>query len=203
MSQISEKRLFEIAMAQQGYFRSQQAIQAGYQINNHPYHIKRGHWIREWRGIYRLANFPNHPEDQYVLWSLWSCNRHGEPQGVYSFDTALNIYDVSDIMPTKLHMTVPRTFRRSSEIPLPLVLHRGALSEKDYQVMRGFRVTTPRRTFLDVVLAEQIEDHLIQQAARAFIHRGLLTRGDVLRVIEQVPKAASFFIDKNKRSENA
>lgn len=202
MSQIAEKRLFEIASTQQGYFRSQQAVQAGYRINNHPYHIKRGHWIREWRGIYRLANFPNQPEDQYALWSLWSCNRNGEPQGVYSLDTALNIYDVSDIMPTKLHMTVPSTFRRS-ETPPPLVLHRGTLSEKDYQVMRGFRVTTPLRTFLDIVVAGHIEDHLMQQAASAFTHRGLLSRKDVLALIEQAPRAASFFIERNKKNQHA
>lgn len=193
-----EKQLFEMASAQQGYFTAQQAIAAGYRINNHPYHVKQGHWIREYRGIYRLSNFPNEPTDQYVLWSLWSCNRKGQAQGVYSFDTALSIYDVSDVMPTKLHMTVPKKFRRSSEIPPVLVLHREDLSEKDYQTMRGFRVTTPPRTVLDIMIAEQIEDHLIRQAVVEFTHRGLLTRKDVLTIVDEVPGTAKFFIEKNK-----
>lgn len=198
MNHAPEKQLFEMASAQQGYFTAQQAISAGYRINNHPYHVKQGHWIREYRGIYRLSNFSSQQDEQYVLWSLWSCNRKGQPQGVYSFDTALSIYDVSDVMPTKLHMTVPKKFRRSSEIPHVLVLHREDLSENDYQKMRGFRVTTPSRTILDIMAAGQIEDHLIQQAVVEFTHRGLLTRKDALGIVDKVPGTAKFFIEKSK-----
>lgn len=200
MNPTPENRLFEMVSAQQGFFTVQQAISAGYRINNHPYHVKQGHWIREYRGIYRLSNFPSAPTDQYVLWSLWSRNRKGQSQGVYSFDTALSIYDVSDVMPAKLHMSVPKKFRRNSEIPHVLVLHREDLSEKDYQTMRGFRVTTPLRTVLDIMVAGQIEDHLIRQAVVEFTHRGLLTRKDALAIVDKVPGTAKFFIEKNKRS---
>lgn len=203
MNNTPEKRLFEISSAQQGYFTAQQAILAGYSINNHTYHVKQGHWIREYRGIYHLVNFPSMPDGQYVLWSLWSCNRNGEFQGVYSFDTALSIYDASDVMPVKLHMTVPKKFRRNSEMPPVLVLHPEDLNEKDYQTMRGFRVTTPLKTLLDIVAAGQIEDHLIQQAVSDFMHRGLLARKDVLAIIEKTPKAAKFFIEKNKMERHA
>lgn len=199
MNPSPEKRLFEVASAQQGYFTARQAISAGYRINNHPYHVNQGNWIREHRGIYRLSNFPNQPDDQYVLWSLWSCNRKGEPQGVYAFDTALSIHDVSDVMPAKLHMMVPKKFRRNSEIPSVLVLHREDLDEKDCRAMRGFRVTTPSRTILDVTAAGQIEDHLIQQAVTEFMHRGLLTRKDALTIVDRVPGAAKFFIEKDRK----
>ena len=198
MSEMPEKQLYEIASAQQGYFTAQQAISAGYQINNHPYYVKKGYWVREHRGIYRLSNFPSEPEAEYVLWSLWSCNRKGQHQGVYSFETALSIYDVSDIMPSKLHMTVPKKFRRSIEIPSILVLHRSDLAENDYKIMRGFRVTTPLRTILDIVKANEIEDHLIQQAVNEFLSRGLLLRRDTLAVIEKEPQAARFFIERKK-----
>lgn len=203
MKQAPEKRLFDMASAQQGYFTARQAVSAGYRINNHPYHVKRGHWIREHRGIYCLSNFPSQPDDQYVLWSLWSCNRKGQPQGVYSFDTALGIYDVSDVMPAKLHMTVPKKFRRNSEIPPVLVLHREDLGEKDCQAMRGFRVTTPSRTVLDIMAAGQIEDHLIRQAVVEFTHRGLLSRKEALAIVDQVPGTAKFFIEKSKTERRA
>jgi predicted transcriptional regulator of viral defense system len=42
---------------------------------------------------------------------------------VYSHHTALSLYDLSDLNPSKLHMTVPMDFRRNSEIPGILVLH--------------------------------------------------------------------------------
>lgn len=203
MSHSPEKRLFEIATAQQGYFTARQAISAGYRINNHPYHVNQGNWTREHRGIYRLSNFPNQPDDQYILWSLWSCNRKSEPQGVYSFDTALSIYDVSDVMPAKLHMTVPKKFRRNSEIPPVLVLHREDLNEKDYQAMRGFRVTTPSRTVLDIMAAGQIEDYLIQQAVTEFMHRGFITRKETLAIVDRVPGAAKFFIEKDRKEWRA
>ncbi|MDP2599402.1 MAG: hypothetical protein Q8P84_01525 [Deltaproteobacteria bacterium] len=203
MNNSPEKRLFETASAQQGYFTARQAIAVGYRINNHTYHVKQGNWIREHRGIYRLSNFPMGPDDQYVLWTLWSCNQKGELQGVYSFDTALSIYDVSDVMPAKLHMTVPKKFRRNSEIPSVLVLHREDLDQRDFQTMRGFRVTTPLRTILDITAAGLIEDHLIQQAVTEFMHRGLLTRKDALSIVDRVPGTAKFFIERGRKERPA
>jgi len=199
MTQSPEKQLFEVASIQHGYFTARQAIAVGYRVTNHPYHVKRGNWTREWRGIYRLSNFPIQPDDQYMLWSLWSCNRQGEAQGVYSFDTALNLYDVSDLMPAKLHMTVPKSFRRSSKIPAILVLHRENLDEKDYQTMKGFKVTTPLKTLKDILIQGQIEDHLIGQAANEFKRRGLITRKDAIALIQQAPQAAKHFLDKDKK----
>jgi hypothetical protein len=52
-----------------------------------------------------------------MLWYLWSQNRQEVPEGTYSHDTALSLHELSDIMPSKLHMTVPREFRRNSRIP--------------------------------------------------------------------------------------
>lgn len=198
MNKNPEKKLFEVADSQQGHFTSQQAVTAGYRINNHPYHVKNGNWIREYRGIYRLVNFPSSPDDQFILWSLWSCNRKGEPQGVYSFETALSIYDVSDIMPAKIHMTIPKTFHRNSKIPSVLVLHRNDLQEKDYQMMKGFRVTTPLKTVMDILAARKVEEKLIQQAVSELYKRGLLIRKGLLQIIEKEPSIAKFFIGKDE-----
>lgn len=82
-------RLYEIAATQAGYFTAQQAVEPGYRYTNHPYYANTGIWAREWRGIYRLAHFPEPDDGQYALWSLWSRNRTGRIQGVYSHETAL------------------------------------------------------------------------------------------------------------------
>jgi len=78
------ERLFEIAESQQGYFSTPQAVAAGYARSTHSYHVEAGNWVRERRGIYRLRKYPRGEEGPLVLWSLWSRNRAGKPQGVYS-----------------------------------------------------------------------------------------------------------------------
>jgi hypothetical protein len=68
---------------------------------------------------------------ELVVWALWSRNRDEEVEGAYSHHTALPLYDLSDLNPAKLHMTVPTDFRRNSGIPGILVLHFADLSESD------------------------------------------------------------------------
>ena len=124
MSKIdSEEKLFRIAAAQGGYFTALQAKQAGFSDNNHSFHLRAGNWIREWRGIYRLARYPLQDDAQYALWGVWTSDRHGKRRGAYSHETALSLYGLSDLQPTKLHVTVPRGYRRHGSIPEILCLH--------------------------------------------------------------------------------
>ena len=110
------RRLYETAQSQQGFFTTKQATRAGFAEKTHAYHVKVGNWIREHRGIYRLADFPTAERPDLMLWYLWSQNRQEVLEGTYSRDTALSLHELSDIMPSKLHMTVPKHFRRNSRI---------------------------------------------------------------------------------------
>ena len=65
----------------------------------------------------------SHSPTELVTYALWSQNRRGEVQGVYSHETALAHYELTDLNPSKLHMTVPKGFRRNSELPGILDLH--------------------------------------------------------------------------------
>src|SRR5258708_35136499 len=111
------RRLYEIAQSQQGFFTTKQATRAGFAEKTHTYHVKVGNWIREHRGIYRLAGFSTAARPDLMLWYLWSQNRKEVPEGTYSHDTALSLHELSDIMPSKLHMTVPKHFRSNSPMP--------------------------------------------------------------------------------------
>jgi predicted transcriptional regulator of viral defense system len=173
------KRLFEIAADQQGFFTAKQAKAAGYAENTHPYHVRAGNWIREHRGIYRLANFPHTDRPDLMLWSLWSRNRADAIQGVYSHETALSLYDLTDVMPAKLHMTVPLRFRRNSAIPRALILHRADLSESDIDRRDGVRVTRPLRTILDVHAEGILPLSTLRQATREALRRGLIRPSEV------------------------
>jgi predicted transcriptional regulator of viral defense system len=173
------RRLYEMAETQQGFFTTKQAKAAGYAENTHPYHVDAGNWVREHRGVYRLANFPQNGRPDLMLWSLWSKSRARVTQGVYSYETALSMHDLTDLMPAKLHMTVPKSFRRNSEIPSQLVLHYGDLPEGDTELVHGVRVTKPLRTILDLLTAGHIPASTLRQALREGLQRGVIRRSEI------------------------
>jgi predicted transcriptional regulator of viral defense system len=175
----ASRRLFEIAEQQQGFFTTKQAKAAGFAENTHPYHVQVGNWVREHRGIYRLVLFPMSDRPDLVLWALWSRNRAEEIEGVYSHQTALSLYELSDLNPSKVHMTVPTDFRRNSDIPGVLVLHRADLPESDVQTAQGFKFTRPLRTILDLIEAGTVERNFIRQALRQSVERGLISRQQI------------------------
>jgi predicted transcriptional regulator of viral defense system len=175
----SFQRLYETAEAQQGFFTTKQAKAAGFAENTHPYHVQAGNWIREHRGIYRLARFPQTDHPDLAIWSLWSRNRHEVTEGVYSHQTALSLHELSDVNAAKLHMTVPPQFRRNSEIPGILVLHHGIVPPQDIQTAQGFQFTRPLRTIVDVVEAGTVEGAFVRQAVRQAFDRGLFSRSEL------------------------
>ena len=182
--------LFACAEGQQGYFTAKQAVAAGYQPGSLAHHVKSGNWVRVERGIYRLARFPQSHEEQLVIYHLWSRNRAGAPEGVYSHQTALSIHELSDINPSKLHLTVPPTFRRNAKTPKLLVLHRARLNENDVVQRHGFAVTRPLRAIADLAMAESVTRDTVEQALQEGRQRGLITAREIseLRQQGQIPK---------------
>ncbi|MEK6706528.1 MAG: hypothetical protein AABZ06_12155 [Bdellovibrionota bacterium] len=168
--------IFEIANTQMGYFTSQQAVSAGIIRKNHSYHIKAGHWKREMRGIYRLKNYPISDFEELMAWYLWTKNRKDIPQGIFSHDTALDLYELSDINPSKIHITVPKTFQRFNAIPSEICLHKGELKESDIKGFHGMKITTPIRTIFDLVHEGKIGAELVKQAVEQGLKRGLISK---------------------------
>lgn len=193
--------LFEIAEGQQGYFTSKQATDAGYQLGSKAHHVKSGNWVRVERGIYRLARFPQSSEEQLVIYTLWSCNRAGQPEGVYSHQTALSIHELSDVNPAKLHMTVPHAFRRSAKAPKILTLHHASLNEEDVEQRQGFAVTRPLRTITDLAAAESVSRDIVEQALTEGRQRGVITVRETaeLRRQDNLPKWFDDLLAANKR----
>jgi hypothetical protein len=99
-----------------------------------------------------------------VLWSLRARDRGGHPQGVYSRLTALTIKDLPDANRPKLHMTVPPHFRRGSDPPAILILHKALLLPDEILHERDYAVTIAPRAILDVAQSGDASRDLIQQA---------------------------------------
>jgi predicted transcriptional regulator of viral defense system len=168
------EKLFEIADSQAGYFTAKQAIEAGYDYRLQHYHRERGHWITEGHGLFRLSRYPKGEHEDLACMSLWSRNREGVPQAVVSHETALRIHGLSDLMPEKVHLSVPKGFRKRP--PKGVVLHKADLADRDVEAWDGFGVTTPLRTVLDVTRSREISPEHLESAVREAIARGLVRR---------------------------
>jgi len=174
----SFQQIFEIADSQSGYFTSKQALAAGYSDRMQTYHVKTGDWERNYRGIYRLHYYPNPRPDDLMLWYLWSSNRKGEPQGIYSHDTALGLHNLSTWSSPKLHMTVPLKFQRS-KFPAELKLHYGDLRSFEITTIQQVPVTTALRTIVDLLLADYLQRHHLLEAMLQARRRGLILPNDL------------------------
>jgi len=108
--QTRADQLFELADGQVGYFTQRQAAELGYSRPLQHHHRQTGEWLHVGWGLYRLRHYPVTPDEELVRLSLWSRNQRGEVQAAVSCETALRLYDLSDLAPARLHLTVPPGF---------------------------------------------------------------------------------------------
>jgi len=173
----SFETLFDVADSQGGYFTARQATDAGFSTRMQTYNVQVGNWERELRGIYRLRFYPNPRPDDLMVWFLWSADREGTPEGVYSHDTALELFELSTWSGSRLHMTVPKSFRRRS-VPESLRLHHAELRHFEITHVKQIAVTTVARTFLDLLESKTIQSHHLLEAMQDASKRGLITPSD-------------------------
>ena len=168
---IKEKKLLEIASSRGGYFTAKEATKAGYYYRLQHYHKIKGHWQEVGRGLFRLAEYPISSYDELIRWSLWSRNRADIPQAIISHESALSVHELSDIIPSKIHLTVPPNF---SKQPNPIcVIHKRILPLTDIETKHGIFVTTPKRTLLDVAESSLRVD-ILEQAVYDASKEGLI-----------------------------
>ena len=185
MEKTKKQKLFETASLQQGYFTAKQAIRAGFSYRMHTHYRQNGEWLEIDRGIFRLAQFPNSPDEDFVRWSLWSRDRNGRPQAVISHESALSIHDLSDVMPSKIYFTVPPGFRKKA--PKGCVIYRGRISDDEKEQREGFFVTNPLRTIIDSAGSNFSIDYL-EQAIQETCDKGMIQIIDI--VSAEMPEKA-------------
>ena len=183
------RELYQLAEAQGGYFTAKQAASLGYLSNKRVYHVQAGNWLREHRGIYRLALFPEPARPDLILWWLWSRDRSDRPVGVFSHHTALSLHELSDINPSKLDITVPSSFRRGVAIPKVLRLHYGSVSEGEQEVFFGVPVTNVLRTVLDVWDEDTLPKPMLRQAFQEAKSTGKITQKQIAELLHDPQRA--------------
>lgn len=167
-SMVNERRrkrdaLLQVASVQQGHFTARQAMRAGYSHQAQKYHVDQGDWERVGHGIFRLRAWPHSTDDHLVAWHLWSGG-----VAIVSHNSALALHDLGDVNPSRLHLTVPRGFRKRSD---SVVLHRADVPDQDVDERQGFRVSRATRALVEAAV-DKLSGELLAGAVADGIENG-------------------------------
>lgn len=159
--------LYLIAEAQHGYFTAAQARSCGFSASLIRYHVDTGRYIRARRGIYRLRDYPPFYREHVVI--AWL--RLGPDRAVVSHESALDLYELSDVIPNATHLTIPRTSNWTPNIRGTRIHTRTRPWQPgDVRIQEGLPVTSPERTIMDAAEMgtgpEQIEMAIMQALER-------------------------------------
>ncbi len=149
--------LYARASAQAGYFTTGQAREQGVSWRALTHHTARGRFRRVRRGLYRFRDYPSSLYEEVV--AAWLAV--GAERSVVSHDTALDLYDLTDIIPSSVHLTVPRA-QRGLHPPVGVTLHTTTrpLRADEVTIREGMTLTTPERTLLDMADAGTALEHV-------------------------------------------
>jgi predicted transcriptional regulator of viral defense system len=163
--------LYEIAENQAGYFTASQARQVGFSWERLSSNTKTRLFLRVARGVYRLSRFPGSAyEDLVVAWL-----RTGQ-KAVISHESALSLYDLTDVLPSEIHVIVPETASRRRA---GIRQHTNQLAPEEITHREGLPVTTVARTIADVSISGLAEEQ-VRQAIHESLQRGLTSRDELL-----------------------
>lgn len=99
---LARDELWDLAVAQLGFVTAQQAEAVGVSTGALQMLVRRGTLGRVAHGVYRFPRFPVSQYDPYMLAVLWT----RVPEACLSHETALDAYEISDINPDRIHVTV-------------------------------------------------------------------------------------------------
>jgi predicted transcriptional regulator of viral defense system len=176
-AQTAYRTLVQVAQGQGGYVTAQQARRAGFDYSHLAYHVRVGNLTRAGHGLYRLPEIPSSEHDQVLRLVLGSRNRSGQAQAVVSHASALALHQLSDVIPTSTHLTVPPSWRKAP--PAGATIHRGAVPPSDVEEWDGFSVTTPLRTLVDVAAERRLSREQLGRAVADALSRGLVRRSEL------------------------
>jgi len=172
MPGVRYKQLAERAAETFGYVTGEDARALGVPMGTLNALSRRGQLDRVGRGIYRVPLIPPSRLDQYMLATLWPDRR-----GMISHESALDLYEISDVNPANIHVTVPAGYRTHREIPPLYVLHREDIASVDRGSFEGVPVVSAAKAIRQAH-AQHLRQSLLEQAIDDGLGNGWLTRRD-------------------------
>ncbi len=171
------RRLFELASEQGGYFTTAQAGECGISKPLLSHHSRAGgRFVRVRRGLYRIREYPPSPREEVI--AAWV--GAGRDVAVVSHDSALDLLDLSDVVPDAVHLTIPRAMRYRRRVAgTRFHTTTRPLRAGEVVVRDGIRVTCAERSIVDAAQAGTAPDQIVAAVAQA-VERGV-TNGSRLR----------------------
>lgn len=166
-------RLFECATEQYGYVTSDDARELGVDPHRLVVLASRGDLTRVAHGLYRFPLIPVTERDQWMEATLWP-----RRLGVISHESALELFELCDVSPDRVHVTVPRAAKIRRAAPPAYTVHVRDLDPEDATSHEGIPVVTVRRAILDAI-ETHVPPHLVDQAIETARQRGLLSPPEI------------------------
>ncbi len=116
---VSRDLLWPVAADQHGYVTARQVLDLGIARGALNQLVRRGTLDKAAFGVYRFPNYPFSRADPYMLAVLWART----PEAALSHETALDLFEVSDVNPDVIHVTVGRARRLRREGVNPYSIH--------------------------------------------------------------------------------
>lgn len=172
MAETARARLWNVAVDQCGYVTTADAQGLGIAVVELGKLHARGKLERPGYGIYRFPEFPASARDPYMLAVLWTGGR-----GLLSDATALEVYELCDANPDRIHMTVPPGYRPRRQGGHIYVVHHRDLTEDERGWWEGIPTITPAAAIRQAVEGS-VPTHLATQAVATGRARGVITSAE-------------------------
>ena len=163
-------QLWDVAVEQYGFVTSRDADGLGLPGTTLGLMASRGRLERVSHGVYRFPQWPVSANDnlmQAVLWTL-------DPAAVLSHETALDVWDLCDVNPFKIHVSIPkqRPLRRANT-PDVYVIHRESLTADERGWWQNIPTVTPAAAIRQGIV-DGLRPSLIVQAIEQGLARNLI-----------------------------
>jgi predicted transcriptional regulator of viral defense system len=177
------RKLAQLASERHGVFTAAAARAVGMTASSLAYHSRMGTIERLGHGVYRLTDIPPSPREPVIA----AAAALGK-DAVVSHESALQLYGVTDVAPSRMHFTVPRARRYITVSADDVELHTTTrpIPARDVLQYEGFRATSLARSIVDAARAHTGPEQIVM-AVREGLRRGILTQRDLERAMQYAP----------------
>jgi len=177
--------LWTVAVEQYGYVTARNAAALGVAVIELGKLAARGTLERVSQGLYRFPEWPVSANDHLMEAVLWT----RDPQAALSHETALAVYELSDVNPDKTHVTVPKQRRlRRQEYPPALVVHYQDLADGQVGWWELIPTVTVA-TAIDQCIAARVRPDLVLQAIDTARRQGRVDEATAVRQRRELAEA--------------
>jgi predicted transcriptional regulator of viral defense system len=175
----AQRKLYGKALGQHGIVTTEDARGLGIDGAVLRMLHSRGRVARLSRGVYRFPEMPAGPLDQYAAATFWPEG----VRGILSHATALERHDLCDVNPTRIDLTLPRTYDLNPRrvVPPHLNLHFEDVPHEDLASLEGLPIVTPVRAIVEAI-GGALRADLVEQAIDTLKERGVLSRAEARRI---------------------